>query len=436
MKSRTKKASILALFISVLMLAALIPVSAVADDATFTAQFAAQFDDTVTDVNGWELGDIAATTFAVGETATISITFDELVKFDANYAAIETDVPYPAFTAEITSFKLDGVEIPMGAAFINDEGIVKNETLRLTICNKWNSDIPVQPLEVGELDEFTSIEISFVVTEADEAAITAIADADGAEDAAPAAGGGFDPNGTYMAFLQVQTQNWNFRDNWCSSFFGESGSDWASNGGTHDGSFDVVYHTDNGVQPGTFNNAVIAGNGTYRVSIEDFNFAATCETFNILAVSTNIPNEGNPLEFSDVKVLMNGRDVARFDGSDGNRWVIQGIDTRDNADYYQVIVINQWNNDLPDFGYIMPEDGEIAIEFTVTGFAYDKAEDGNDEANEADEGNDTASGGEGTAAGGSDDSDDDGSFPVVLVIVIAAAVVAVVVAIVVVKKKK
>ncbi|MCL2697313.1 MAG: hypothetical protein FWE74_04450 [Oscillospiraceae bacterium] len=184
MKTKTRKMPVMAFIISVLMLTALIPVgTAFAAEETFNAQFAAQLDDGFrTDsgleaVNGWELGDMAAATFGIGEEAIISITFDGPVKFDQNYAAIETNVPYPEFTAAVTSFKLDGAEIPMGAAFINDEGMEKGSTLRLTICNKWNSDIDVQPLDVGELDEFTTIEITFIVTEAGEDAGAAVVEA-------------------------------------------------------------------------------------------------------------------------------------------------------------------------------------------------------------------------------------------------------------------
>ncbi|MCL2638380.1 MAG: hypothetical protein FWD48_08410 [Oscillospiraceae bacterium] len=441
MKTRTKKASFWALIISVLMLTALLPMgTAFAATETFNAQFAAQFDGSVSDVNGWELGDIAATSFGIGETATISITFDEPVKFDENYAAIETSVPYPEYTAAITSFKLDGAEIAMGAAFINDEGMEKGSTLRLTICNRWNSDIEVQPLEVGGLDEFTSIEISFVVTVADadavavDAPVEAVAISDEID-------GAFDPNGTYMAFINIQSENWNFRDEWESKSFGANGSDWASNGGSFDGSFDQLFHTDNGIRPGTFNNIELAGNGTYRVSAQDLTLADTCETFNILGVSTNIPLSGDAVQFSDVKVMMGGRTVSQFDGTPGNKAIVVGIDNNDKADFYRFHVINKWSSELGGdaglFGYMMPADGEVIIEFTISGFAYDKAEEAVADAVDAgsEDAGDSASSDASAPASSNNDSDE-GGFPIWIIFVIAGVLAVVIIIAVVAKKKK
>jgi hypothetical protein len=272
-----------------------------------------------------------------------------------------------------------------------------------------------------------------------------VADADGdvgnddGDDAADeASGAAFDPNGTYMAFIQIQSQNWNFRDEWESPTLGASGTGWAANGGEHEGSFNQLFHTDNGVQPGTVVDVELKGNGTYRVSATDLNLADTCETFNILGFSTNIPIEGNPVEFSDVKVIMGGRTVSSFDGSEGNKPIVVGIDSRDNAEYYRVNVINQWNDDLGGrdglFGYIMPS--ELAIEFTISGFAYDKVEEAAPEDTADDEaGNDSVAPGGAANDDAGDDADGDG-FPLWLIIAIAGGGIIVVVCVIVLATKK
>jgi hypothetical protein len=245
-----------------------------------------------------------------------------------------------------------------------------------------------------------------------------------------------------MAYIQIQTQNWTFRNEWSCEHYGGNGANWVANGGDSDGSFDGLFHTDpdtGGVKPGTFNDAVIAGNGTYRVSIDGFNLTADdSETFNILGISTNIPNEGNPLTFSDIKVIMNGRNVAS--SLSGDWWVIQGIDTRDANDYYLVHVINQWNSDLGGseglFGYMMPTD-ELALEFTVSGFSYDKEEDEIADEGGADEGaaNDTPAN-DNTAGNAGESDDDDGGFPIWAFFAFGGAAVAIIIAVVAASKKK
>jgi LPXTG-motif cell wall-anchored protein len=156
------KKAILALALSVLLVA-MFAMPAFA--ATFNAEFGAQFN---TDVNS-ELGEWpdlgAKTTFEAGKAATITVDFDAPVAFGGNYAAINTNFPFDDdVVASITSFKVDGAAVSMGAAFLNAEGI--DGGLRLTICNKWNSDIATQPLDVATLGEFTKLEITFIVGEA------------------------------------------------------------------------------------------------------------------------------------------------------------------------------------------------------------------------------------------------------------------------------
>lgn len=184
----------------------------------------------------------------------------------------------------------------------------------------------------------------------------------------------FDPNGTYMAYLSVQSENFIFRNQWADTAFGPGGSTWDShsigdnfNGLTGwDGPDAVAYD-------GTFTDTEIKGNGTYQVSLTDFDFGND-EMFNMLYISTDIPMEGNPVTFTDVKVIFNGSTKYTFD-----QGVIPGIDTKDEKDYYEVHCINIWNNDQLGgkeglFANMIPG-SEIVLEFTVNGFDYDKVEE-------------------------------------------------------------
>jgi hypothetical protein len=130
-------------------------------EGEFTARFEAQFDPGVNDdVGEWpDLGEFEVK-FELEEEAHIVIEFDAPVAFGGNYAAVNTDVPFPGGAGAITSFKLDGQEIRMRPAFLNGEGI--DGGLRLTLCNKWNSDIATQPVDVEHLGEFSKIEITFI----------------------------------------------------------------------------------------------------------------------------------------------------------------------------------------------------------------------------------------------------------------------------------
>ncbi|MCL2627334.1 MAG: hypothetical protein FWD44_01375 [Oscillospiraceae bacterium] len=140
----------------------------------YFAQFGAQMADPV---NGWGLGDMAATGFSMGHPAVIEFEFDELVSFgDGNYIAIETNLPNPfegeipfanSEMAQILSFKLDDKEVDMGDVLLNAEGMDaidgSSPGLRLTLTNKWNGDIDEQPVDAETLGEFKKLRIEFIV---------------------------------------------------------------------------------------------------------------------------------------------------------------------------------------------------------------------------------------------------------------------------------
>ncbi|HEY8500092.1 MAG TPA: hypothetical protein VIL89_05700 [Clostridia bacterium] len=223
----------------------------------------------------------------------------------------------------------------------------------------------------------------------------------------------FDPSGVYHAYMGIQSESFIFRNQWDDSSFGPNGTEWEKhdignnfNGLTGwDGPAAVKYE-------GKFTDCEIRGNGTYQVSLTDFDFGND-KKFNLLYLSTDIPLEGNPVKFTDVKVKMNGSTRYTFD-----QGIVQGIDTDDDKDFYEVHCINIWNKDLLGgeeglFSYAMPTDS-IVLEFTVSGFAYDKAEEGAESAETVSA--ETTQPAEGLKDGGSGN--------IILVAVLAAVVLA------------
>jgi len=196
-----------------------------------------------------------------------------------------------------------------------------------------------------------------------------------AEPAVPA----FDPNGTYHAYLGIQSASYTFRNAWEDAAYGANGTSWAN---TNIGNnFNGLTGWDGGdavKRDGVFHDVEIKGNGTYTVKLTDFDFGSD-ESLNLLFVSTDIPLEGTPVTFSNVKVKFDGNTKYTFETP-----VIPGIDSKEDYKYYQLQCINIWNTDKLGgkdglFGYVMPRN-TIEIEFTVSGFAYDKVEEPAEEA--------------------------------------------------------
>ncbi|MDE7294489.1 MAG: hypothetical protein K2N72_08705 [Oscillospiraceae bacterium] len=162
---------------------------------------------------------------------------------------------------------------------------------------------------------------------------------------------------TYNAYIGVQSASFTFRNAWNEGTYGkdivaDDGTVW----------FDQLTGWDGPTalnKGGNFTDAVITGDGTYSVSVTDFDFGDD-ETFNLLFISTDIPLDQD-VTFSDVKVILDGQTKYTFD---------EAYLSPDEATYYSPMMINIWNDDLGKqdglFGYVMPEDS-IEIQFTVSG---------------------------------------------------------------------
>lgn len=161
----------------------------------------------------------------------------------------------------------------------------------------------------------------------------------------------------YNAYIGIQSENYTFRNAWNEGTYGkgitgDDGTVW----------FDQLTGWDGPTalnKGGDFTDAQITGDGTYSVSVTDFDFGDD-ESLNLLFVSTDIPLDKD-IKFTDVKVIMDGQTKYTFD---------EAYLSPDEASYYQPMMINIWNDDLGKsdglFGYMMPTDS-IEIQFTVSG---------------------------------------------------------------------
>lgn len=412
MKKTMKKVLSLALAL-VLAVGAMViaPVNAKADE--YTAEFGAQFDTTVNETVGeWPSFADAKVIFTEGETATFSYTFDSNVKFAGNYAAINTNYPYvEGIDAAFVSVKLDGVEMEVGAAFLNNEGT--DGGLRLTLTNLWNGDITTQPADISSFPEFKTIEISFVVNGvADNGDETVETESESETESVPTAE--FDPAGTYNAYIGLQTPAYSFRNAWDEATYGKATE-----------YFNQMTAWEDNVavsRAGTFTDVEIKGNGTYTVKVEGLgdwiaNDFTTQDYFNLLFVSTDIPVDAD-VTFSNIKLLI--------DGSVKHTYETAVMDEDPGVLYKKVLVQNIWNDAVKEISYYPIPTDSVAIEFTVSGFNYDKAADETStEGTSADTNTNTGS-----------DANNDGGNNILPIVIVVVVVVVAVVAVVVVKKNK
>ena len=164
---------------------------------------------------------------------------------------------------------------------------------------------------------------------------------------------------SYHAYIGVQSASFTFRNAWNDAQYGQGVV--SDDGMSY---FDQLTGWENPgnkavTKSGVFADAEITGDGTYTVSVTDFDFGED-ETLNLLFVSTDIPLDSG-ITFTDVKVKMDGNTKYTFD---------EAFINPDEKEYISPMCINIWNEDLGKedglFGYIMPE-SSIEIEFTLNG---------------------------------------------------------------------
>ena len=176
-----------------------------------------------------------------------------------------------------------------------------------------------------------------------------------------------DLDATYNTYIGVQTaDSWAFRNAWDDATYGKDSAEYPE-------AFNQISIADSTLglvkKDGTIIDTVLEGNGTYTVSLKDFDFASAdgsvaATALTLLFVSTDIPNSGE-ITLSNIKVDFDGKNVMEF---------AEGFEDPDSKEWYKVLFINIWNKDLTNShnmeGMIPAKD--ITITFDVTGFNYDK----------------------------------------------------------------
>ncbi len=218
---------------------------------------------------------------------------------------------------------------------------------------------------------------------------------------------------TYHAYIGVQSASYSFRNAWYEPSYGKGVT--GDDGMVY---FDQITGWDGPTavnKGGVFTDAEITGDGTYTVSVTDFDFGAD-ESLNLLFVSTDIPLDSG-VTISDVKVTLDGSTKYTFD---------EAYLSPDAKEYLEPMCINIWNDDLGKedglFGYTMPADS-IELTFTVSGLDAASAEEAPAEETEAPAEETEAPAAEETTNAPSTGNTAAGSILAVMAVAAAAAVV-------------
>ena len=364
------------------------------------------------------------TTIKAGETATVSLTFATPTVNSWWFAPclVGEDVSLVSTVDFAVVCKIDGVEVPINLD-ADAEGktwwtegtgsYTGEQCIRLAGgYNEWATQYIAEP------GSFTTIEYTITLnavkettpTEPEEPTIVEI-----------------DKNGTYNAYLMLQTPGWTFRNAWDDANYGINGTGWEA---INNQWGPYLVHTDAekaGMTWGKITDTVIAGNGTYSVSITDFgtvfadDFANNGqEYFNIIAVSTDLPAGAN-VNVTDVQLYV--------DGQLRHEYAEAYINTE--ATSFEILLQNIWNADVKELNYYPAPTQSLEIRFTISGFAYDKAEEPSNTPSDPTDPTEPS-----TPADPPAPSDPAPSNPVAGIVIAAVVVVALVVVVVVVLKKK
>ena len=304
-------------------------------------------------------------TIKAGETATISLTFATPVVNSWWFAPclVGEDVSLVSTVDFTVVCKIDGVEVPINMGAAEDgatwwtEGTgsyTGAQCIRLAGgYNEWGTKYIEKPAGFTTIEYTITLNSVKETTPVDEEPVIVE----------------IDKNGTYNAYLMLQTPNWTFRNAHDDAYYGMEGSSWEALG-LKWGQY-LVHQDHPGETWGKVSDAVIAGNGTYSVSITDFgtifadDFAAAGqEYFNIIAISTDLPAGAN-VTITDVQLYV--------DGQMRHEYAEAYINSESTS--LQILIQNIWNADVKELNYYPAPTQSLEIRFTIAGFDYDKAEE-------------------------------------------------------------
>lgn len=377
-------------------------------------------------------------------TYTVSMKAAEgqsLVQFNALEVANGELLLGTAYTITVDSIKINGEEVELLGPNYTCSADGGGVNTRVNLYNEWNS--PDETATAGDDDHIdhrvaegsvadavaclfssdyvnASSQSGFLV-ESMEVTFTVAgvgSQAEGGEAAEPEVPS-IDLNGTYNAYLGMQTPAFSFRNAFDDASYGRDTeyfnqiTGWAGS--------DAI------VKDGTFTDAVIAGNGTYTVSVKGMNLEGDFDSqdyFNLIFLSTDIPNTGD-ITISDIKLSIDGRDVQ-----------CSPILSPDSLNYVNMLIQNIWNEDVATIGYYAVPAKDMEITFTVSGFAYDNETAAPAEPAAPEASSESVTAPESTPAETPAESSSSVSPVVIVVIVVVVIAIIAAVAVVLAKKKK
>lgn len=379
----------------------------------------------------------ATTTVAGNGTYTVTLNASEVggdgatpasgaMVFCVDIVGLGTVVPdLSAITVSDVKVLADGEEVAVESSKIITGDIEEKGNFRIELYNEYGDTAKDSPIDQNTLSFKDTLSVTFTL-----GGIVYGAVETGAETEAPQ--NEFDPNGTYHAYIGVQTPTWIFRNAWDDPTYGKDS-----------GCFDQMGFIEGDwiAQGGSFTDVEITGNGTYTVAVNGYDFSGTFNdqailgtdgVFNLLFVSTDLP-VNDAVVISNVVLKMDGKEITT---------VAEPFMDPDSQVVQKVLLANIWNSDLPALPYYAAPAKSIEITFTVSGFANDAVVEAPDTTPETTP-ESTPESTETPSTTPADDTQtsapaDDSSAPnmVVIIVVVVVVVVAAAVAGVLVAKKK
>ncbi|MCR5214251.1 MAG: hypothetical protein K6E10_07525 [Eubacterium sp.] len=312
--------------------------------------------------NEGNTADITATNgkLKVGDTATVTLEFASEVVNTWWVAPVLVAEGVSELDATVTC-KIDDQEVEIdpsaGDAWWYEATGDYDETQAVRLAGGWNE---WGTQYMAEPSGFKKIEYTVTLNSMKVGAATATdADAEATDEPAAAPAGEVDKNGTYNAYIGIQTPKFSFRNAWYDAY----GKDDAENPGFFDRITGWDANNEAVELPGTITDTVIAGNGTYEVSITGMEFPEDefkdQEYMNLIFLDTDIPNTGD-ITISDMSLSVNGSSVS-----------ITPVISPDSPDYLVMLIQNIWNEEVATIGYYPVPVTDMKITFTVSGFDYD-----------------------------------------------------------------
>ncbi len=264
----------------------------------------------------------------------------------------------------------DGADFPIDASKVVVGDLENNGNLRIELYNEYGATAADPAFDATTLSFNQTLTVDFtlsgIVYKAPEPAEPATSSA-----------GPVDLDGTYNAYLGFQTPVYSFRNafdepNYGRGVVGDNGMEYFYQVTGWDADNNAI------VKPGTFIDAVIAGNGTYTVKVEGLDLTGEFDSqdhMNQIFLSTDIPNTGEVF-ITDISLKVDGKSVELPDAA-------QEL-SAESIDYMNVTLQSIWSkNGLAEIGAYNTPMKEMEITFTVSGFNYDKAAEAEPEVTEA-----------------------------------------------------